>query len=59
MIPERVFDHQACAHSARYEKHLLAGLIFTADTGEKLIQIVENFHRNLPEFLPEIFDRTT
>ena len=43
-ILQRVFDHSACAHGARYEEYLLAGLVFAADLGKKLIQIVEHLH---------------
>src|SRR5439155_25153524 len=37
------FDHRSYAHGVGQEQHFVAGLIFTADTRKKLVQIVEHF----------------
>ena len=37
------FDHRSYAHDVGQEQHFVAGLIFTADTRKKLVQIVEHF----------------
>ena len=44
VVLQCVFDDRACADGTGYEEHLLPGLLFAADLGEELIQIVENFH---------------